>query len=172
MCYKSIKMSELEQAILVALEQSELPNLQAKWQSGEGTAIAVQKKLLESLEREMANYRQMEEKQFEFLESGRYTPDVFDKRNAALRQKMEDCQERIYKAKATMPKEVNYAERIVVLKEAIASLKDDTIPAEQKNRLLKAIVKRIEYTGIPPVVKGVPFKKGENEFKLSITLRL
>ena len=171
-CYKSVKMSELEQAVLVALEQSELPNLQAKWKSGEGNSIAIQKKLLESLEKEMVNYRQQEEKQYEFLETGRYTPDVFDKRNAALRQKMEDCQERIYKAKATMPKEVNYAERIVVLKEAIAGMKDDSISIEEKNRLLKAIVERIDYSGIPPVDKSVHFTKGENDFKLSITLRL
>ena len=92
----------------------------------------------------MANYRQQEERQYEFLETGRYTPDVFDKRNAALRQKMEDCQERIYKAKATMPKEVNYAERIITLKAAIAGMKNKELPAEEKNRLLKAIVKRIE----------------------------
>lgn len=171
-CYKSIKMSELEEAILVALEQSELPNLQAKWKSGAGNSIALQKKLLESLEKEMENYRQQEEKQYEFLETGRYTPDVFDKRNAALRQKMEDCQERIYKAKATMPKEVNYAEKIVTLKEAIAGMKNPDYTPEQKNRLLKAIVERIDYSGIPPVDKSTHFKKGENDFKLSITLRL
>ena len=92
----------------------------------------------------MENYRQQEEKQYEFLETGRYTPDVFDKRNAALRQKMEDCQERINKAKATMPKAVNYEERIVTLKEAIAGMKNPDLTPEQKNRLLKAIVKRIE----------------------------
>jgi hypothetical protein len=85
---------------------------------------------------------------------------------------MEDCQERIYKAKATMPNEVNYAEKIVALKDAIAAMKDDQVPAEEKNRLLKAIVKRIEYTGIPPATKDKPYKKNENEFKLSITLRL
>ena len=171
-CYKSVKMAEVEEAILVALEQSELPNLQAKWKSGEGNSIAIQKRLLESLEKEMQNYRQQEERQYEFLETGRYTADVFDKRNAALRQKMEECQERIYKAKATMPKEVNYAERIVVLKDAIAGMKDDSISAEQKNRLLKAIIKRIDYTGIPPVDKSAGFKKNENSFKLAITLRL
>ena len=143
-CYKSVKMFEVEQAVLAALEHSELPNLQAKWKSGEGNSIAIQKKLLEGLEKEMANYRQQEERQYEFLETGRYTPDVFDKRNAALRQKMEDCQERIYKAKATMPKEVNYAERIITLKAAIAGMKNKELPAEEKNRLLKAIVKRIE----------------------------
>ena len=171
-CYKSVKMSEVEEAVIAVLEQSELPNLQAKWKSGEGNSIAIQKKLLESLEKEMANYRQQEEKQYEFLETGRYTPDVFDKRNAALRQKMEDCQERIYKAKSTMPKEVNYAERIVALKDAIAGMRDDTISIEEKNRLLKAIIKRIDYTGIPPVDKSIPYKKNENSFKLAITLRL
>ena len=143
-CYKSVKMFEVEQAVLAALEHSELPNLQAKWKSGEGNSIAIQKKLLEGLEKEMANYRQQEERQYEFLETGRYTPDVFDKRNAALRQKMEDCQERIYKAKATMPKEVNYAERIITLKAAIAGMKNKELPAEEKNRLMRAIVKRIE----------------------------
>lgn len=143
-CYKSVKMTEVEQAVIEALEHSELPSLQAKWKSGEGNSIAIQKKLLEGLEKEMVNYRQQEEKQYEFLETGRYTPDVFDKRNAALRQKMEDCQERIYKAKATMPKEVNYAERIITLKEAIAGMKNPDFTPEEKNRLLKAIVKRIE----------------------------
>lgn len=171
-CFKSVKMSEVEQAILAALEYSELPNLQAKWKSGEGNSIAIQKKLLESLEKEMANYRQQEEKQYEFLETGRYTPDVFDKRNAALRQKMEDCQERIYKAKATMPKEVNYAERIVTLKEAIAGMKNPDFTPEAKNRLLKAAVERIDYSGQPPVDKSKHFKKNENAYKLSITLRL
>lgn len=171
-CYKSIKMSELEHAVCVALEQSELPSLQAKWKNGEGNSIAIQKKLLENLEKEMENYRQQEERQYEFLESGRYSPDVFDKRNAALRQKMEDCQERIYKAKATMPKEVNYAERIVALKDAIAGMKDENKSAEEKNRLLKAIVLRIDYSGIPPVDKTKTYKKNENEFKLRIDLRL
>lgn len=164
-CGKSVKMSEVEQAVLVALEHSELPNLQAKWESGEGTAIAVQKKLLESLEKEMVNYRQQEERQYEFLETGRYTPDVFDKRNAALRQKMEDCQERIYKAKATMPKEVNYAERIVTLKEAIEGMRNPEFTPEQKNRLLKAIIKRIELATEDAGHNAV-------NIHLSITLRL
>lgn len=164
-CYKSVKMSEVDQAVLAALEHSELPDLQAKWKSGEGNSIAIQKKLLESLEKEMENYRQQEEKQYEFLETGRYTPDVFDKRNAALRQKMEDCQERIYRAKATMPKEVNYAERIVTLKEAIAGMKNPDLTPEEKNRLLKAIIKRIDLTTDDAGHNAV-------NIRLSITLRL
>ena len=143
-CSKSVKMSEVIDAVTIALEHSELPELEAKWKNGDGKSLVIQKKLLATLEKEMENYRQQEEKQYEFLETGRYSPDVFDKRNAALRQKMEECQERIYKAKSTMPKDVNYEERIVALKDAIKGLKNDEISMEEKNRLLKAIVKRIE----------------------------
>lgn len=143
-CGKSVKMSEVISSVTLALEHSELPNLEAKWKNGDGKALVIQKKLLATLEKEMESYRIQEEKQYEFLETGRYSPDVFDKRNTALRQKMEDCQERIYKAKSTMPKEVNYEERIMALKDAIAGLKDPEITAEEQNKRLKAIVRRIE----------------------------
>lgn len=143
-CGKSVKMSEVINSVTLALETSELPELEARWKNGDGKSLVIQKKLLATLEKELQNYKAQEEKQYEFLETGRYSPDVFDKRNAALRQKMEDCQERIYKAKSTMPKEVNYEERIVALRDAISGLKDDSIPMEEKNRLLKAIISRIE----------------------------
>ena len=172
MCYKSVPMSDVINSVVIALEHSELPALQAKWKNGEGTSVVIQKKLVESLEKEMENYRAQEERQFEFLETGRYTPDVFDKRNAVLRQKMEDCQERLYKARATMPKEVNYQERIVALKDAIAAMKDESISIEEKNSLLKAIIERMEFTGLPPVDRSKKYKKGENEYRVSITLRL
>jgi len=143
-CSKSAKMSEVISKVAIALEHAELPELEARWKNGDGKSLVIQKRLLATLEKEMENYRQQEEKQYEFLETGRYSPDVFDKRNAALRLKMDECQDRIYKAKSTMPKEVNYEERIVALKDAIKGLKDDTIPMEEKNRLLKAIIKRME----------------------------
>lgn len=171
-CYKSVKMSEVDEAVIVALEQSELPALQAKWKNGEGKSMALQQKLLQSLEKEMENYRKQEDKQYDLLETGVYTQDKFEQRNAALRQKIEDCQNRIYQAKATMPKEVNYAERIVAMKDAIAGIKNPDLSPEQKNRLLKAIIERIDYTGQPPVDKSKGYKKNENSFTLSITLRL
>ena len=164
-CGKSVKMSQVVNAVAAALEYSELPELEARWKNGDGKALVIQQKLLANLEKEMANYKTQEEKQYEFLETGRYSPDVFDKRNSALRQKMEDCQERIYKAKSTMPKEVNYEERIVTLKEAIAGLRNDDLSNEEKNQLLKAIVKRIELRTTDAGHNAV-------DLALSITLRL
>ena len=164
-CGKSVKMSEVIDAVTLALEHSELPELEARWKNGDGQALAIQKRLLANLEKEMENYRQQEEKQYEFLETGRYTPDVFDKRNSALRQKMEDCLERIYKTKSTMPKEVNYEEKIVALKDAISGLKNSDISTEEKNRLLKAIVKKIE-------LKTVDAGHNAVDTHLVVTLRL
>lgn len=171
-CYKSVAISEVEKAVISSLENSELPALHAKWKSGDGKALAIQQKLLASLEKEMENYRKQEDKQYDLLETGVYTQDKFEQRNAVLRQKIEDCQNRICQAKATMPKDVDYAERIFALKAAIDGMKDHSLSPEQKNRLLKAIIKRIDYSGIAPVDKSAWFKKGENEFTLSITLRL
>ena len=71
-----------------------------------------------------------------------------------------------------MPKEVDYAERIVALNNAIAGMKNPDYTPEQKKRLLKAIITRIEFSGIQPVDKIMPFKNGESNFSLSITLRL
>ena len=145
-CYKSAKYDDVEKAVITALEESELPALQAKMRNGEGNSIAIQKKLLERLEKQMEEFRQQEEKQYDLLETGVYTQDRFEQRNAALRKKMEECQEKIYETKATMPKQVDYAERVVSLEKAIAALKDPDVSAEVKNRLLKAIVKKIEFS--------------------------
>jgi DNA repair exonuclease SbcCD ATPase subunit len=136
----------VEQAVIIALEESELPALQAKMRNGEGNSIAIQKKLLERLEKQMEELRQQEEKQYDLLETGVYTQDRFEQRNAALRKKMDECQEKIYETKATMPHQVDYAERVVSLEKAIAALKDPKVSAEVKNRLLKSVVKKIEFS--------------------------
>jgi hypothetical protein len=52
------------------------------------------------------------------------------------------------------------------LKAAIDVIDDDTATIEQKNRLLKAIIKKIDYVSD----KNQP--RGTNDFKLSITLNI
>ena len=48
-----------------------------------------------------------------------------------------------------MPKEVDYAERIVALEDAIKALRDDSVSIEEKNRLLKKIIEKIEIETFP-----------------------
>lgn len=164
-CFPSIKISVVENAIITVLEQTELPNLEAKLKNDDGNAFKIKKSLLANLEKELEDYKAQEEKQYEFLETGRYTEEVFDKRNAILRDKMEECKKKIRETQLSMPKQIDYQEKIITLKEAIEALKTDASPAE-KNKLLKRIVERIDLetwrTG----------KKGEMGFKLDIFLKL
>ena len=166
MCFKSAKQIDVVNSVAMALEMSELPKLEAHLKNGDGSALALQKKQLQRLEKQMEEYRQQEETQYELLETKKYTQELFDKRNAALRQKMEDCEKKIASARQSLPKAVDYKEKIIALEDAIAGLRDDSVTAKEKNRLLKAIVSRIEMT----TTEGKT--RGETDIHLRIFLKL
>lgn len=142
-CMKSIKMSDVHEAIITALEQAELPNLQAKLNGDQGNSAAIQQRILEGLMKQMAEYKEQEEMQYELLETKKYTPELFEKRNAALREKMKQCEIQIEETRRTMPQPVDYSERIIALEDAIKALRDDSLTSEEQNKFLKRIVSKI-----------------------------
>ena len=87
---------------------------------------------------------------------------------------MEEVQAALYKAKSTLPENVDFSERVVTLKAAIAAMKDQTMTPAEQNRLMKAIVERIDYTGVEAInhQKRKGLKRNQNNFTLEITLRL
>ena len=153
-CMKSIKMKDVMEAVITALEQAELPNLKACLNGGQGNSAAIQQKILDALIKQMAEYKEQEETQYELLETKKYTPELFEKRNAALREKMKQCEIQIEETKRTMPKPVDYAERIVALEDAIKAMRDDSLTDEEKNKIIKCIVERIEIDTYPLPKRG------------------
>ena len=141
--FKSAKYEEVVNAVIIALEQAELPNLEALRDNNAGSSIKIQEQLLKNLEEEMKGYREQEETQYELLETRKYTQELFDKRNAALRQKMSECEARIKKARQAIPNAINYEEKVIQLKEAIQALKDDSLSPAEQNRRLKVIVDKM-----------------------------
>ena len=164
-CMKSIKVSEVVKAVITALEEAELPNLKAKLTSNQGDSAAIQQKILDGLMKQMAEYKEQEEMQYELLETKKYTPELFEKRNAALREKMKQCEIQIDETRRTMPKAIDYAERILALEEAIKALKDETLSCEEQNHILKKIVEKIE-------ISTYPLPKRNTGCTLDITLLL
>lgn len=163
--FKSVAYKEVVDAVVIALEQSELPNLEAMQKNNAGTSIAIQQQLIKHLEEEMKEYHEQEEMQYELLETRRYTQELFEKRNTALRHKMADCEERLKKARLSLPNAINYEEKTIQLKEAIQALRDESIKPEQQNRLLKAIIDRIE-------LETIDNGRKNTELKLQIFLRI
>ena len=166
MCFKSAKVIDIENAVATILEMSELPKLKAHSKNGDGSSIAIQKKQIQKLEAQMEEYRQQEETQYELLETKKYTQELFDKRNAALRQKMEDCEKKIASARQSLPKSVDYEKKVLALEQAIAGLRNNSLTPTKKNSLLKAVVEKIVMTA----EEGK--NRGETNIHLDITLKL
>lgn len=171
-CFKSVQAPMLLDAAVYALEHSELPALKMKVKNDDGNARKIQERQLEKLEDEMKNYNDQRERLFEFLETGVYSADTFEERMARLQAKIDTCREAIYKTRATMPKSVDYAERVVSLEQAIAALKNPEATPEEKNKIAKAIIERIEYKGLPNQGADKRANWGVNTFDLAITLKL
>lgn len=166
-CFKSATMQDVAQSILAALEFVELPNLEAKLNNNEGDSAKIQRNLLISLQKQLSELKVQEEKQYDLLEKGIYSEELFDRRNAALQEKMESLKKQIHEAKNNIPKEVDYGEKLMTLKKAIEGLKDESVPPIEKNKLLKAIVKRIEYSN-----ESKRYDYGSTNIKLDVYLRL
>jgi hypothetical protein len=161
---KSAPVDEVIEAVIFALENEELPKLEVKLKNDDGNSYMIQQKQIKKMKEDLEELMSQEEKQYIFLEKGTYTEEVFLRRNKALHAEMEELKTRIFEASKVLPKEVDYGEKIVTLKKAIASLRDDTATAEAKNKLLKTIIKRIDYEYLS--WEG----KGKVRYKLHIQL--
>lgn len=162
----STYLDDVVNAVAFALEQEQLPEMEAKLHNDEGKAATIQKKQLEKMGMELEELYAKEERQHDLLESGTYTEEVFLKRNKALQAQIEELKSKIFTAKQNIPKEINYEDKIIKLKKAVEGLRDDSLTPEAKNVLLKAIVDRIDYDFIER------YGKGKVRFRLRVKLLL
>ena len=165
-CCKRTNVDTLLKTLTTALVNEELPNLEAKAKSGIGKPLEMQKTIINRLEKQMAEYRSQEDTQYELLETRQYTAEVFNKRHTALRSKMNECQAQLDEAKKNLPDAINYEEKVTSLKNAIKSLNDSSISTRARNRLVKSVIQRIDYSSTPHQPRGV------NDFSIEITLNV
>lgn len=163
---KSVPVDDVINAVIHVLENEKLPELETKLKNNDGKSHVIQQKQLEKLRAELAELQKQEDKQYEFLEKGRYSEEVFDIRNKALHDEMDKLKSRIYEVSSNIPKEIDYQDKIIKLKDAIAALRNENITPSVKNKLLKAIIERINYEFIAH--EG----KGKTKYRLHIRLRL
>lgn len=70
---------------------------------------------------------------------------IFDKLNEKLLREKEEINTALCKAKKSVPDPIDYEERLHRFQDALDALNNDEISANQKNKLLKACIERIEY---------------------------
>lgn len=126
----------------------------------------IKSNMLEAIQKELAELDVQEEKQFDFLENGTYTVEIFTlRRNRLLkrREELKNKQNEILNIKSTS---VNYKERIASYREAINVLESNDLSAAEKNLLLKKCIKKITYCA--PKGDGRKNRSLEKHFSLDL----
>ena len=167
-CYKSQRIEKVLEAFITMVEEVELPKLKLKVKNDEGNATKIHQRRVATLQKQLSEFEAQEDNLRDLLETRVYTPEVFERRYATLESKMNTCREELEKAKRSMPKSIDYQERVETLEKAIALVKDPTATAKEKNTLLRTIIERVEYFG----TKVSKNKKGPNPFHLKVHIRL
>lgn len=123
-------------------------------ESNAGDAMKLHEKLLKSLEKKMQDLEAKELAQWEAQshpdESQRMPPHIFKMLNEKLLKEKDEVKEAMCNARKSMPDPVDYQEKVVRFRKALEALDDPEKDAEDKNRLLKDCIERIDYNRARP----------------------
>lgn len=119
--------------------------LKARTNSSDSDDDSIYAKQIQRMEDELQSMAEQEKKQYDLLEKGIYSEEVFLERNSSIRAEMNDLSQKIDALKKNRPKRINYNDQVIRLRAAVDGLRNDDLSAEEKNILLKNAVKRIDY---------------------------
>lgn len=106
-------------------------------------AVALQ---IEALNKELRKTKRILDKLFDDYENEIYSANEFVERKAKHNERIESIKEQIAALEDTIPEKEEYEDKIRKLSDALACLEDPDAEAEDKNRFLKEIVDRIEFS--------------------------
>lgn len=171
----SCSCSEILDRIIVILEQC-IEDFEIRLTNNAGDSVKLHTKLIKSLEKQMEDVKARELSQWEQQShpdpSQRMPAEIFKQLNEKLLKEKEEIQQALCKAYESMPEPVNFEEKVVKFRDALAALKNPDIDAREKNNLLKSCIERIEYTRKRPQrAKGVG-NQGWESFPMEIDVKL
>lgn len=130
-------------------------DFEVRIENNEGDSVKLHNSLIKNLEKKKKELEEKELAQWEAQadpdESKRMPHHIFQKLNEKLLREKEEVQQALCKAYESMPEPVDYEEKVVQFKEALETLKDADAPAQEKNRLLKKVIDRIDYKRDKPI---------------------
>ena len=142
---RSATFSAIYEAVIVGLEQH-LEDFEIKMKNGDGNSVKLQENQLNHIQKELDEINVSMDKLYDFLEREIYDEETFVARRKTLLKRKDELTSSFNKLSATLPKAINYEEKVVKLSEAIEALKNPELSAKAKNDFLTEIVEKIVYT--------------------------
>lgn len=144
----SCRYDEMIEKVVNVLEQC-IEDFEIRLANDAGDSVKLHAKLIKNLEKKMEELQKKELAQWEQQAhpdpDQRMPPHIFKQLNEKILKEKEEINDALCKAYESMPEPVDYSEKLVRFKDALAALKDPDVDAKAKNALLKNCIERIEY---------------------------
>ena len=122
--------------------------------------LAEHEQMITVVEKELKDLATRRSNLFDLLERGIYSESDFIERKTVLDEQKRLLENNLSELRANVPEQIDYEEKIVQFSAAIDALENPDLDAETKSRLLKSIIKRIEFS-----------RENDEEFILDIYLK-
>ena len=137
-------MPEVLDEVAKVLEAA-IEDFEVRIEAGADDSAEVHRRLVERLERKLEELKDLEKKQWTEKLKGEMPSHIFKELNAETVAEIEEVHHALCKAKDSVPEPIDLQAKIVTFKAALEALQDPDAPVQEKNRLLKACIERIEY---------------------------
>jgi len=149
----SVLFDEMIDRVCQILEQC-IEDFEVRVTENTGDSAKLHAKLIKNLEKKMQDLQAKELSQWEAQSdpdpAKRMPQHIFQQLNAKLLKEKEEVQQALCKAYESMPEPVDYEEKVAMFKDALSALRDPEVDAQEKNRLLKLCIDRIDYSREKP----------------------
>lgn len=144
---------EMLERVCDILEQC-IEDFEIRLNSDAGDSAKLHAQLIKNLEKKMKDLQAKElsqwEKQSDPDPAQRMPPEIFKQLNEKLLKEKDEIQQALCKAYESMPEPVDYSEKVQNFRDALNALKNPDVDAQEKNRLLKVCIERIDYSREKP----------------------
>jgi hypothetical protein len=156
----SVLYDEMIDRVASILEQC-IEDFEIRLANDTGDSAKLHAKLIKNLEKKLKDLQAKELSQWEAQSDPdpdkRMPQHIFKQLNEKLLKEKEEVHQALCKARESMPEPVDYEEKIKLFSDALAALRDPNVDAEEKNKLLKRCIDRIEYSREKP--QRIPSKQ-------------
>ena len=169
----SCNYTEVLDRVSIILEQC-IEDFEVRLNNDTGDSIKLHAKLIKNLEKKMTDLQAKELAQWEAQSdpdpANRMPQHIFQQLNAKLLKEKEEVQQALCKAYESMPESVDYEEKVKKFKDALSALQNPDVDAQEKNRLLKECIDKIEYYRERP--QRINGKWNNPDIELDVKLRV
>lgn len=154
---------------IASILQECIEDFEIRLSNDTGDSAKLHAKLIKNLERKLKDLQAKELSQWEAQsdpdEDKRMPQHIFKQLNEKLLNEKAEIQQALCKAYESMPEPVDYEEKIKHFRDALDALRNPDVDPQEKNRLLKVCIERIDYSREKPErLKREPGEKKGTRF--------